>query len=392
MSLGGEVLPAVTIGRPRFRDYPGPPTAAILFLPFAALAAFGFLTFRAQLSPGFYWFMAIGAAFLLLGALITFAIWLRFGVTLSLRELGVVIDTRAIPYASIDALTIRDKRRYDETATVRVLTRTIAIEAAGRKVKAVFVARPAEALDEVLDALAARIAAVPRPRAGKGWRIDQNTLHVRETRTPLSTITAAGIFDGEVRLWRDRDERPFLSVPVDSKNARVLVAALPPTANRQPPTTPGLGRLLFSRRTTIASVVGNTILAAFVIALAWFCVARFLPQFRGVGDGIAIGAAVLWFLHATYRATVRYHFHEHAVVRRSLLGTRTVAYANVAAMEWRETVTVLEHAIPMGTTVRAKLVPNDGTAPLDITLHRFRGTDGDLEPLREAIERRSKNV
>lgn len=59
MSLGHEAQPAVTIGRPRFRDTPGPPTAAILFVPFAALAAFGYLTYRAaQLSPGFCRFMA----------------------------------------------------------------------------------------------------------------------------------------------------------------------------------------------------------------------------------------------------------------------------------------------------------------------------------------------
>jgi hypothetical protein len=388
MSLGREIQTAAIIGRPRFRDYPGPPTAAILFVPFAALAAFGFLTFRASASPGFYWFIAFCAAFMLLGALITFAIWLRFGVTLSLRELGAEFNGHSIPYADIDAVTVHDKRRYDETATVRALTRTVTIDAAGRKVKAAYVARPGEMLDDVLDHLAQRVAAEPRSRAGKGWRVEQATLHARGTMVPLSTISAAGVFEREVRLWRDRDERHFFSVQCDSKNARVLLAlaegARASSPQPAPVSTAGIGLLLFARRTSIASVLGNTILAAFLIALGWLCMERFL-HLGPLARGAAIGAAVLWVVFAIHRATVRYSFHERALVRTSLLGERTLAYANVATMKWRETTTSLEHAIPMGTTIRAKLVPNDGSRALSITLHRFRGDDTDLVPVRTAI-------
>ena len=388
MSLGREILPAATIGRPRFRDYPGPPTAAVLFVPFGALAAFGFLTFRAQLSPGFYWFMAFGAGFLFLGAVITFAIWLRFGMTISVRELGVVFNGVEIPYAQIDAITIRDKRRYDETATVRASTRTISIEAAGRKAKARYAGRPDEVRDDVLDMIAERVAAEPRARAGKGWRVEQGTLHMRGRSVPLSTITAAGVYEREVRLWKSVDEAHCFAVPYDSRNARILLAlakrASPPTINRQPPT--GLGRLLFARRTSIASVLGNTILALFVIGIGWMCLERFLSLPRQFALGAAIGAVVLWIVHSVYRATVRSLFHERALVRVSLLGTRTLPYANVAAMQWRETAASFEHAIPMGTTVRARLTPDDGTRPLSIIVHRFRGDDPELAAVRSLID------
>ncbi|HEX6095263.1 MAG TPA: hypothetical protein VF432_02980 [Thermoanaerobaculia bacterium] len=390
MSLGREIV-AATIGRPRFREYPGPPTCAILFLPFAALAAFGFLTFRAQLSPGFYWFVAFCAALMLAGALITFAIWLRFGVTISLHELGVVLNGQEMPFAGIESVTVRDKRRFDETATVKALTRTILIEGAGRKVKALYVAKPGEALDHILDHIAERVAAEPRPRAGKGWRVEQGTLHARGTMVPLSTISAAGIFERDVRLWRHRDEAHFLSVPYDSKNARVLLAL---ASNRaveaiaEPSSSEsGIGRLLFARRTTIASVLGNTILVAFGLALAWLCVDRFLPQLQTLGNGAILGLAALWILHAIYRTSARYDFHERAVVRHTLLGIRTLAYADIHAMTWRETVTVFEHVIPMGTTVHASLFPAGDAAPLKIVLHRFRGADGDLEPVRTSIAR-----
>jgi len=312
MSLGRE-LETATISRPRFREYPGPPTCAIFSIPLVALASFGFLTFRASLSPGFYWFIALCAAFMVAGALITFALWLRFGVKISLHEHGLAIAAlgkqHEIPYAEIDALTVRDKGRFDETATLRGLTRTIVIVAGGRKARAVYVAKPGEALDAILDRLAERIAAEPRSRAGKGWRVEQGTLHARGTTVPLPAISAAGIFERNVRLWRHHDEGHFFSVPYDSKNARVLLALARNRAAEavaEPSTSgAGIGRLLFARRTTITSVLGNTILVAFGLALAWLCVDRFLPGFRGLGNGAILGIAVLWLFHACYRATTR---------------------------------------------------------------------------------------
>jgi hypothetical protein len=41
--------------------------------------------------------------------------------------------------------------------------------------------------------------------------------------------------------------------------------------------------------------------------------------------------------------------------------------------------------IPMGTTVRAKLVPDDGSRALTIDLHTFRGDDPDLLAVRNAM-------
>jgi hypothetical protein len=389
MSLGREIE-ASTIGRPRFREYPGPPTCAIVATPFIALAAFGFLTFRASLSPGFYWFIAICAAFMVAGALITFAIWLRFGVTISLHEHGVVLNGHEIPYAEIDAFTVRDKRRYDETATVKALTRTVLVEAHGRKVKAAFVARPGEALDGILDRIAERVAAEARPCAGKGWRIEQGTVVVRGERVPLPSITAAGVFERAVRLWRHHDQTHFFSVPYDSKNARVLLALARNRAVEavaEPSSGTGIGRLLFARRTTITSVLGNTTLVAFGLGIAWFSIDRLVPDLSVLGNGAILGVAVLWILHSIYRITARYDFHERAIVRRTLLGTRTLAYGDIRAMTWRETATVFEHVIPMGTTVHAKLVPSDGSAPLKIVLHRYSGADSDLEPVRTSIAR-----
>lgn len=390
MNLGSEIAPVAVIGRPGFRLYPGPASGAILAVPFAGVAVWGFTTFRGALSPGFYWFLAAGAALLALLSAVTTAFWLRFGVTLSLRELGVVLNGHEIPYAEIDSLTVHDKRRYDDTAVTRAVTRTVTIETAGRQVRAQYVARPWEVLDHMLDHIAQRVAGSPRPRDGKGWRIEQGTLVVRGERVPLPAISAAGVFERDVRLWRHRDEEHFFAVPYDSKNARVLLAlASNPATEAHPQPEPvhsaGIGRLLFARRTSIASVLGEGVIAVFIFGLVWMGLERYLGFDMELAVGIAVGGAVLWMMNALYRRSLRYRFHERAVVRSSALGTRTLAYANVASMKWGATATSLEHAIPMGTTVKAKLVPDDGSPALSIALHRFRGDDADLLAVRNAI-------
>jgi hypothetical protein len=392
-TLGRELVPAVAIGRPRFREYPGPLGLALLSLPIGGFTAYGFFSFRGALSPGFYWFLAGCTALLLAGSLVTTVRWLRFGLTLSLRELGIVLNGQEIPYAGIDAFTVRDRRRFDETATVRVLKRTILIETGGRTVKVQYVANPSAALDETLNAIAQRVAAEPRPRAGKGWRFEQESLVVRDERTPLSAVSAAGVFEREVRLWRHRDEEHFFAAPYDSKNARVLLAmalarSVPATPTSQPPSASGLGRLLFARSTSIWSVFGNTIMAVFLLALGWMCLERYLHLSTELALGIVTGGFVLWIFYSMYRVSLRYRFHERAVVRISPLGTRTLAYANVASLRWSASVASIEHAIPMGTTVKATLVPDDGSPAVSIRLHRFRGDDAGLAAVRTAIAER----
>ncbi len=391
--LGREIAPTITIGRPGFRHYPAPAGGVILALPVAGVAYFGFSTFRGALSPGFYWFIAGCAALLVLLSAVTTFFWIRFGVTISLRELGVAITARGkeheLRYADIDAITIRDKHRYDDKRMVAALTRTIVVEAEGRVIKAQSVAPPQEALDHVLDALVERIAEHPRSRAGRGWSVDQSTLEARRERVPLSAIAAAGVFEREVRLWKHHDEQHFFSVPYESKNARVLLAlaqrGASAAAHVEPASSSGIGRLLFARRTTLLSGAGNTIMAAFGLGLVWMCLERYLHVDPQLALGAVIGGFVLWIFYSIYRATVRYRFHERAVVRTSLLGTRTLAYANVAVMRWNASTTMLEHVIPLGTTVKAKLIPDDGSPALSVRLHHFRSNDGDLPHVRRAI-------
>jgi len=395
--LGRELEPPIVMPRPRFRFYPGPVVCGVAFLLLAALAAFGLLTFRATLSPGFYQLIAGCAVLMLVLCILSTWWWLRLGVTMSLRELGVVLITHkrqySILYADIDAVTIADSRRYDERRAVVAFNRTVTVEANGRKTRATYVALPNDALDPLLDRLAARVAAEPRPRSGDGWTVDLATLRWRGSDVPLHAIGKTGVFDGAVRLWLRGEDMHFASVPLSSRNAHVFLhlaqrgaAASPPVASPSS-STKGLGRLLFTRRTSATSVVFNTIIAFSVLWLAMLSVERFLEAVpMPAARGVLLGIGVLVVLRAIYRLTMRYRFHERGLTRTSIVGNRTLLYGQIRAMTWAETTTIIE-GIATGTSVVAKLVPDDGTTPLVVRIHRFRAGDPDIVPLRHTIAR-----
>ena len=153
----------------------------------------------------------------------------------------------------------------------------------------------------------------------------------------------------------------------------------------EPEPTTGIGRLLYDRHTSVSSVFGNTIMATFVIACIYGLIIGWAPRLVPYYPLPAIVAFVSWILYSMHRVMVRYRFHERAVVRTSLFGSRTLAYTDVASMSWHQSAATLEGAVPLGTTVKAKLIPDDGPSAFSIRLHRYRGDDYDLGAVRHAI-------
>jgi hypothetical protein len=388
--------------RPRFRYYPGPPLATVVAILFGALAAFGFMTFRATLSPEFYRSMAYLSAIMFALAIGSTIWWLGMGVTFSPRERGIVITRRgrefAFRFTDIDALTVADTPRYDNYRRVAALNRTITIEGNGQTVKAHYIALPQDALDDLLMRLSVGLANERRPRSGKGWDIDESTLRWRGEPIPLGSIVRSGLFDNEVRAWRQGESTHFLAVPYSSRNARVLLHRLhttqPSLQSSEQVAAPivapvtaqdGLGRLLFTRRTTFTSVIFKSAGIGLVLWGGWLAVDRFLAEYKRLGHGAVIGLAVLAVFHALYRATMRYKFHERGLMRSTILGNRTMAYADVERVRWREKVTTISHGIAVGTTLKFRLAGGEGTKPLLMHTHQFRAGDPDLQPVLNAI-------
>jgi len=197
-----------------------------------------------------------------------------------------------------------------------------------------------------------------------------------------------------VRAWRRGDATHFLAVPLSSRNAYLLLhrlqkgAASHTTMTREEPIagdTSGIGRQLFVRRTSMTSVVFYTAVMAGVLYLAWLSVDRFVPQFARLGHGAVLGAGMLFLLYALHRLTTRYRFHERGLTRSTILGKRTMLYGQVEKLLWKETTTLINHSIAVGTTMNVQFVPGDGSSPLQVKLHRFRAGDEDIEPVRRAV-------
>lgn len=403
-ALGAETESPVRMPRPRFRYFLGPIVSTVVFLLFAALAAFGYLTFRASMSPEFYRSMVYASAIMFGISVLAWIWWLSLGVTMSPHERGIVMTRRnkqfVFLYDEIDALTVADRARYDDARNVAAYDRVITIEANGQKAVARYLALPQDALDGLLQRFVARLASEPRPRSGAKWELDAMTLRWRGETIPLGAIVKAGVFDKEVRVWRANEAMHFMAVPYASRNARVLLQRLRTSASATPSTITerktaaatvlpstaqdGIGRLLFTRRTSFLSVLFKSAAIAAVLWVAELWIDKQLPQFQRLGHGAIIGLAVLAVFHALYRITMRFRFHERGLTRSTILGNRTMLYAAVEKMLWKETVTMIGHGIAVGATLKFQLAGGDGTK-LRMNVHRFRTGDPDVEPVRNTI-------
>jgi hypothetical protein len=387
--LGREVEPEIVIPRPPLKLYPGPAVAWPAAILFGALFSFGYFTFRYTLSPGFYQFIGACALGMLLLAVFTTINRARMHLKVSLRELGVVLNGRAVRFAELDALTVADSRRYDNERNVIAMNRTITLETQSGRVRVSYLAVPNDPVDPVLDVITATMTARQhRGYRGRGWSIDGNTLVAGATRIPLATISAAGVYDDEVRIWLHGESHRALAVPVSSRNARVLLAIAAKTRTAAPPAmhaasqqpTAGIGRLLFTRRTSLFSTMFST-----AIYLPLTKVLHLVMQREGLpfADETAMAVAALVVLLAIRRVTRVYRFHERGVI----VGGRTLLFDDVATMRWVETSTLINHAIYVGTSMKVKLTPREGR-PLVIRLYRWRANDDDLLPMRYAISTR----
>lgn len=96
-----------------------------------------------------------------------------------------------------------------------------------------------------------------RMRSGEGFAGGRWVVDPRGFRTspgaapvPYPEIAKVALFEGRISLWREKEERPFFSVPMTSPNALVLRELLWRRIEERPlPVSPeGLGRLLFEKK------------------------------------------------------------------------------------------------------------------------------------------------
>jgi hypothetical protein len=367
---------------------------------FTAFAAWGFATGRGALSPGFYWFVAGMAGLMFLMAIGTTIRRMQLQLTMSLREPGVTLIAGSrehnLAYRELDALTIAESGRYDDARNLIALNRSITLDAAGKRASASYVAVADDPLDDLLQELVERMARERRDRSGEGWSIENEMLIANRERVPLSTISAAGVFDREVRVWCHGRKEPLLAVPLSSRNARLLLYIAGEAQTSAPPRRARTSAAaieesnieLFTRRTSKLAVLFQTALLGCVIFLAQYAVTVKAPALAEPARIAAFLAAAAAMIAAIHRMSRTYHFHEHSVTRTSLFGSRTFRYEDAVSITWKERSSFLEHTVYLGTSMTVTMTAANGAPPFVITLHRFRTSDEDLLPLRRAVSER----
>jgi hypothetical protein len=231
---------------------------------------------------------------------------------------------------------------------------------------------------------------------GKGWSLTNDAIVTSNpsSRTPLPELTHLDIVDEALCVWKKGEDNPILTTPQHSENAYLLQLLLAPkiaaNAEKQPPqgvSEPGLGRLIFSRKvrplwrnSSIVCAVGAGI-GAIVAAIASFA-EREMAVVCLVLVGVSIAAGlVAWH-------TIRFEFccHERGVMRRSLLGPKTLRYEDVGSFKF-SAIRMFHNGIYAGTNLVILLTPNRPGLPIIRYGRTIQTVDDSLDNLRDSIAR-----
>lgn len=180
---------------------------------------------------------------------------------------------------------------------------------------------------------------------GDGWHVDLAGLRHRMGVVALERISYVGPFERCLCLWKDDEERPFLRIPLASRNVQSLHVFLldrllqGPNGMRALPNNP-LGRILLDRRAR-DWILGVVILVLGLITCGvLFGVAlsqRDRPSTLMVAYplGIALAALALGGFFTWKGVTARLIFHERGVVQFGRGGTKTLLYNEIGTVIWK---------------------------------------------------------
>jgi hypothetical protein len=190
------------------------------------------------------------------------------------------------------------------------------------------------------------------------------------------------MFDGKVSLWQGGDAEPFVAVPADSPNARLLLTVVSRSLPKERPeaTDPdGLGRILF-RKT--ASRLLWILLAVFVLIFPVTMGSIALSEHNvGLGVGALVVAGLL-LVGVIVMPMSKFECHEHGLRKRGLFGERTLRYGDIAAFSY-SAVRHYHNGAYVGTNIAMSFAPSTGKA-LKVG-KRVTGTDADLDYLRDRV-------
>jgi hypothetical protein len=212
---------------------------------------------------------------------------------------------------------------------------------------------------------------------GHRWKVAGRTLEARGERVDLAGLTRATVLEDGISIWT-HGERPFLTVPPASANARALASLVERNAPYGVPPSPTapLGRLLM-QRSPARFVPLSMLLFATMLALGLGSLAS-KGEWSDAAAGAALMAACLWMSVPELALQVR--VYELGIVQRSLRGWTRLRFDEVDHVTFLE-VRTTNKGYYAGTYVNVRL-RREGGPVIAFSFPSRRGGEQDLRDLR----------
>jgi len=339
--------------------------------------------------------------------------WLRVH-----REGFTVVDrTGEVDYddAMVQSLALQTKQNYSE-GELKSLTRTMRLwisdpDESEDPTPIVFQTTIKIGQDDPLEPLISRLSKqiLDRGRllleqgrtfAGDGWVLERNNLVIAAKPDPLhcalDDIAMTGIFDQKLCLWRQNEDDVWARINIDSLNAYVLMQLIDERLAAKPKPEEQddgvrMGRVLFERksRATTRVILGLGAFTLFLLGLGMTFAAIGGPKRDRVAFGlIALGmvaggiGCIVGILHSR-RSLFR--CHEYGLVKRGLLGEKTVRYGDLVAFTYQAT-RHFHNGVYTGTVFVLDFEPdpNSGSQRIRYSV-TLRKDDEELDNLRDQV-------
>ncbi|MEM7454344.1 MAG: hypothetical protein AAF456_08305 [Planctomycetota bacterium] len=223
--------------------------------------------------------------------------------------------------------------------------------------------------------------------SGEGFALDNQILTIAPEKNPhsvpLNEITSMGIFDDELRVWRQGQDEAALSLPLSARNCYPLELLLKtrisePTA--EPHSAGGLGRVLFERKMARGWVITLWVFAASSL-IAGILIGIGEPWL--IPGGLILAA--LFAISAWSGSRSVFRCHERGVYKRSLLGERELRYDELTSFSYGAT-RHYHNGVYTGTHLTLKFIPptDSGRKSLFYSTTTKHG-DAELDNMRDHI-------
>ncbi len=231
---------------------------------------------------------------------------------------------------------------------------------------------------------------------GDGWWMNRDEIHIgtgpAERIVLLPNITECAIFDNQMCLWQIDQDEAFAKFPAGSRNACQLPLLLADHLQKHQAAgdsadSPGLGRILFERKTKTSTrviVFGLAMVTGLVSMGMMFGAPEPIIKFFGGALALLTGF-LLYSSRALKRAVFR--CHQRGVQKAGMFSDRQLRYSDVASFTYSATRHYHNGAY-VGTSINMKFdpLPEAEGKPLAYNTS-VNGEDESLEELRDFISR-----